>query len=210
MYSIQEVNKALFGGILKIEIVPVEGIDSMPEIVDSTLDEFLIILKSGYSWTDIPILDNSATYEEEEIESSNGISYSKRLSSFLPHDLQVNRNTLQSLKYKDLVVKYKDRSGSSMLIGTIEEPVQLAISFRVGELGGQLGYPLQLRGQHTIPALFLTTPALPQFSINELGQLIYQGDLEESFALNSDGEITVTGAQEGRYSLDSRGRIVFA
>jgi hypothetical protein len=209
MYTIEEVTKPLIGGISEIEFVPVNGVDSFPEIIDSGISKMDIILKSGYSWTDIPILDDSGTYEELEADSANGTTYAKRLSAYLPHDSQVNRNTLKGLRYLDLLVKYKDRNGNAMLLGTIDEPLQVKTSFAVNQLGSQKGYSFQFIGQHTISALFLTLPDLPQFAINELGQLIYQGGLAEDFAIDSDGKITVTGDQEARYSLDSRGRIVF-
>lgn len=209
MYIIQEVTKPLIGGISEIQFVPVNGVDSFPKIIDCGIAQMDIILKNGYDWTDIPILDDSGTYEELEADSANGTTYTKRLSAYLPHDLQANRNTLKGLRYLDLLVKYKDRNGNAMILGTVDEPLQLKISFAVNQLGTQKGYSFQFIGQHTFSALFLTLPDLPQFAINELGQLIYEGGLAETFAINSNGQITVTGDQEARYSLDSRGRIVF-
>lgn len=209
MSQISEISKALVSGISSVEYLLTEGINSFPDIQSLGVSEMEIDLKSGYSWQDIPILDDSGTYDDNEVPGPNGIAYEKSLIAFLPHADQTNRNTLHGLRYADLIVRFRDRSGNRHLLGTPDEPITVVVSFRVQQVGNSMGYPITFSGTHTHPTLFLTRPELPQFYINANGQLIYLGDLPESFAINSDGEIEVTGAQEDQYSLDSRGRIAF-
>lgn len=210
MYQIEEINKALVSGIDSVQFVPVAGVDSFPEVIDLGVSEMLIILKSGYSWTDIPILEDSATYQDGEQSSSQGIAYEKVLTAFLPHIQRSARNTLQSLRFVDLLVKFRDKSGNHHIVGTPEEPVSVEVGSSVQQLGNSSGYQIAFKGVHTFPGLILTLPDIPQFVINSEGQLVYSEGLEESFSVNSNGELVVTGAQEGRYSLDSRGRLQFS
>ncbi len=210
MYQIEEVKKALVSGIDSIQFVTVDGIDSFPDVIDSGVSEMLIALKSGYEWTDIPILEDSAIYQDNEVSSAQGIAYEKLLSAFLPHALRSTRNTLSKLRFADLIVKFRDRSGNHHILGTPDEPLSIEVGFQVQQLGSSSGYPFSFKGNHTFPGLFLTLPDLPQFIIDEDGKLVYSGDLEESFSLNSDGKLVVSGDQEDRYTLDSRGRVQFS
>mgnify|MGYP000527785826 CR=1 FL=1 len=209
-YSLQETQKSMVSGVNSIQFLPVAGVLNFPDIVSQGLSEMHVELNPGYAWIDIPLLDNSGVYSEEEEETLQGVLYLKKVSCFIPHDQKANRDSLNRLTYVDLIVKYKDRSGNHMILGTPNEPLRIKIGFKVEQLGGTYGYPIHFMGKHTFPAAFLTLPDLPQFSINAEGELVYQGGLEETFILDANGELVVTGTKEARYSLDSKGRVVYS
>jgi hypothetical protein len=210
MSTFQNTIEALVGGIDSIQCIPITGIASFPETSNLQVAEMDISLQPNYAWLDLPIIEDSALYEETESETEHGAVYQKDLIGLLPADLLSNRQALLKLRHLDLLVKYRDHLGNHKLLNTTSEPLRLSVSFKTETFGGQIGFTLNFRGQHTQPSHFLSLPTLPQFSINALGQLIYAGDLSESFTLNANGQLEVTNGQNTRYSLDSKGRIVFS
>lgn len=209
MSTFQIPTNALVGGIDSIQCLPILGVKSFPSIFDLQVAEMEIAFYSNYAWIDLPIITESASYEERESETDHGALYQKDLSALLPADLLANRQALLKLRHIDLLVKYRDHMGNHKLLNTPSEPLRLTVSFKTETYGGQLGISLKFQGQHTQPSLFLSLPALPQFSLNAEGKLIYQGDLSETFSLNAAGQLIVDGGQNARFSLDSRGRVNF-
>tara|TARA_R110002050_G_scaffold201841_1_gene336987 strand:- start:32302 stop:32934 length:633 start_codon:yes stop_codon:yes gene_type:complete len=210
MSTFQNPAEALVGGIDSIQCIPIIGIASFPETSNLQVAEMEISFQPNYAWLDLPLIEESALYEETESETEHGALYQKDLNGLLPADLLANRQALLKLRHLDLLVKYRDHLGNHKLLNDPSEPLRLSVSFKTESYGGQLGFTLNFSGQHTQPSHFLSLPSLPQFSINALGQLIYAGDLSESFAVNADGQIIASNGQNARYSLDSKGRIVFS
>lgn len=209
MSTFETHQQALVGGINSIQCIPILGVDSFPLISKLQVPEMEIAFLSNYAWLELPILSESARYEEAETETDHGALYQKDLTALLPADLLANRQALLKLRHLNLLVKYRDHLGNHKLLNSPEEPMRLTVSFKTETYGGQLGFTLQFKGQHTRPSSFLTLPNLPQFSLNADGKLIYQGDLSQSFSLNSAGQLVVDGNQKARFSLDSKGRVIF-
>ncbi len=209
MSTFQYPNKALVGGINSLQCIPILGIDSFPAVNDLQIPEMEISFHPNYAWLELPILSESASYEEVESETDHGALYQKDLSALLPADLLANRQALLKLRHLDLLVKYRDHMGNHKLLNTPDEPLRLSTSFKTETYGGQLGFSLSFKGTHTQPSSFLVLPTLPQFSLNADGQLIYAGDLKESFSLNAAGQLVVSNGQNARFSLDSQGRVNF-
>lgn len=209
MSTFQIPTNALVGGIDSIQCIPILGLKSFPPILNLQVAEMEIAFFPNYAWIDLPIISESAIYEENESETDHGALYQKDLTALLPADLLANRLALLKLRHLDLLVKYKDHMGDHKLLNSPYEPLRLSVSFRTETYGGQLGFSLKFQGQHTQASSFLSLPTLPQFSLNADGKLQYQGDLSETFSLNAAGQIIVDGGQNARFSLDSKGRVIF-
>jgi len=210
MSPFQNTTQALVGGIESLQCLPISGIDNFPAAINLQVQEMEISFHPNYAWLNLPIISDSATFEETETETDHGSLYQKTVNALLPADLLANRQALLQLRNLNLLVKYRDHLGNHKLLNSPSEPLRLSVSFKTETYGGQIGFSLNFSGQHTKPSYFLTLPPLPQFSLNALGQLIYAGDLSESFALNADGQLVVSNGQNARYSLDSKGRIIFS
>lgn len=202
-------SKALVGGIDSLQCIPVLGIDSFPVINNLQVAEMEISFLPNYAWLELPIISESAYCEELESFTDHGALYQKDLSALLPADLLANRQALLNLRHLDLLVKYRDHMGNHKLLNTPNEPMHLTSTFKTETYGGQLGFQLSFHGRHTQPSSFLVLPSTPQFRLNADGQLIYEGDLKETFALNAAGQLVVSGGQNTRFILDSKGRVVF-
>lgn len=209
MSTFQVPNNALVGGIDSIQCIPIIGVDSFPEVVNLEVAEMEISFHPNYAWIDLPIISETALYQESENETEHGATYQKDLTALLPADLLSNRQALLKLRHLDLLVKYRDHLGNHKVLNLPSEPMRLNSSFKTETYGGQLGFTLKFAGEHTQPSCFLSLPSLPQFNLNQEGKLIYEGDLKETFTLNSAGQLMVDGGQNARYSLDSKGRLIF-
>lgn len=207
--ALDYIDKPQVGGLSFVEIAPAEAIKEMPSLNTTQVPEMLLELKSGYSWLRVPAVLDSFEYQEPENISAQGISYAKEIKCRVANDALAMLDDLRSYLFKDLVVRYKDRLGNFRLVSNPEEPLRLKSDFATAKIGGQIGYSITFSGTHRRRAHFLTLPELPQFYINVDGELIYEGDLNESFNLNSDGELEVTGDFEHRYSIDHKARLIY-
>lgn len=198
------VNKNLLvAGIDQFEYIPAADVQPLPNIRDLQISEFNIIVKPGKAWLKGFAVENSLEYEESPQISQQGLSYERALTGTLPHDAALMAHTFHSYSFTPLIVKYTDREGVRRLIGTPAQPVFIQGSFsNPGGHAGQKGFRFRFAGNGTLPALYLTRPSMPQFSINAEGELIYEEGLAESWNLNADGVLTVTGPKETQYSIN--------
>jgi len=210
MSQLNEILDPLVGGVSYLEIAPVNWVQSFPSPNGSTISEIGIALKAGKNWLEVPFIHGTARYSEQDETTEHGQVIGKEIVALIPHDDLQNREIFAALNLWDCVVRYRDHQGHKKVAATTEEPMQLRVNFTTAEFAGQIGFALRLNARGRQRSFFEAQPPLPQFYINADGQLIYEGDLAESFAIDTDGKLTATGANENRYQQNNLGQLLFS
>jgi len=203
------INKALVGGIQSLQFIPVEGVDSF-NLQSSTLGgPSAIILKAGFDWIDVPGVQGSMLYSENQELSAQGVRYAKDVRAFLAHDDFANKELLHSYVFAKLILKYRDYTGNLRICGSPAEPFRLQFDFTTAEFAGQIGFTVRLTGRHGKQGGYLVSNDSPLIWINEDGKLEISPALVGIISLDANGKLVANGADAASYSLSTTGYLVY-
>lgn len=203
------IQRTIVGGIDSFKFVEAAGVDIFPADNDLEINESAIILKPGYAWQTGYADFNTLQFDEDPINTPNGVVVGSDFKGFLPDDLLSNMRSLQHSFNKKYILVFKTHQGTSRVVGTPEDPCAFSFSTTTATAGGRKGAPFSFKKKAGSLAFYLKSSTI-YFYINTLGHLLQEGTNDESFSIDANGNLIVSGPQELNYSISSTGYLVKA
>lgn len=119
-----------------IEYVPVDDVDAAEwerAILASTYNQQKEIYAGA--WLSLPFAGGSASWSEEQVPNEQGDYYRLSLSALLPSDSPAVRGELNAMRQHRYLLRIT-RSGTVLLLGTLEQPLRFESRFESGADGG--------------------------------------------------------------------------
>ncbi len=119
-----------------IEYVPVDDVDAAEweqAILAITYNQQKNIYAGA--WLSLPFAGGSASWSEEQQSSEQGDYYRLSLSALLPADSPAVRGELNAMRPHRYLLRIT-RSGTVLLLGTLEQPLRFESRFESGADGG--------------------------------------------------------------------------
>jgi hypothetical protein len=202
-----DVSRLITGGISTYRFVCVDDISIFPNAPELLINETDIVLKAGKSWQQGVGDFNSMEYREARVDNAQGAFVEAEFSGFLPDDLYQNLIELQRSFNKKYVLQFTTRQGTRRIVGTKADGCTFSFDGGTSKAGGRKGMAFSFKKKAPRLSLYIREE-LVYFYINNLGQLIQQGENDDDFVVNTLGELVVTGPSENDYSLNASGSLL--
>ncbi len=116
-------NEVYHGGLVTVEYIPIEDVESVPDAVgtDSTITT-AVVLKAGKAWYSVSVPNDTFDFDENRAEGIQGEMYEKEVSGFLAVDNAAVRSVISEMNARRFLLKCKDSNGLIRLLGSLEYP----------------------------------------------------------------------------------------
>lgn len=125
-------------GTGKIEYVAVDDLDAEDwewAILSGDYNQQVNVYAG--SWFNFPFAGGSASWSEDQVQNEQGDYYRITLDCLLPADTAEVRGELNAMKQHRYLLRIT-RSGTVLLVGTIEQPLAFQSRFESGADGGDI------------------------------------------------------------------------
>ncbi len=220
MQNIVPINLDNTGGIAKSWFVPVEDVVSIPEAIEYTVAE-PVVMDAEKNWYTIESAADTQGYDEKELKGKEGSGISIMYRAFIPGHNPTLTSIFNGMRHRRFLLIVKDQEDQKRLLGSLKNPMRFKYEFQTGnKTSASKGYEITFYQTAKASPFFYESPyiAYPDSISSDadfitldamLASLVARvtaveddvADLEES-KLNKAGD-TSTGVQ--KYSGDFSG-----
>jgi len=144
------------GGNCQLQYSPAYNISFYPTIVKSVATGDLVF-NTGQRYFNIEFIERSLNFDEQQSTDENGSPYKVTITAVVRGDGATLRPLLHELSQVErLVVKIRDNSGLTRLVGTSKEWLTFTYKFATGDDTSKLrSYNIQFTGIFSKPAALM-------------------------------------------------------
>ena len=141
-------------GISSVEFIPFIYVTSIPSLTDGAIIESAIMLKQGYSFSEIELQRNTGQEETNKVETDGGDIFKYSLKLRFPKETKTTTKLINELCAIPLILKVTDMNGIKKIIGSNDNRVKCTYTIvKNSNVSGFNGYQFTFTYESTeLPA----------------------------------------------------------
>ena len=156
MADINKTDSDNIAGSVLVEFCDLLSIAGIPDAVDNTVDESLILLVTAAAWDKFYGSPETVLITISPENSNAGHIWNVSLKLRYPKDSASVTNTFISMARHTYLIKLTDANGIKKLLGSRDNPMRMVFEIlNPGEMSGYNGYQVEFKSAYTKPPYYL-------------------------------------------------------
>lgn len=154
-----DINKPVsdnIGGSVLVEFCDILNVAGLPDVLNNTIDESLILLVTGAVWDKFYGSPETISVTISPESTNAGYKWNVSIKLSYPKDDASITNTFISMAQHAYIIKHTDGNGVKKILGSRDNPMRMKFDINSpGEASGYNGYSVEFSSAYVKPPYYL-------------------------------------------------------